>query len=64
MVCRCGAGESIRALWTVHFWDYSPRGLAAFLAVYFVSAAWTSGLAIPSGAPLRDYFRSLLSALW
>ena len=51
VVSRCGAGESIRALWMVHFWDYSPRGLAAFLAVYFVSAAWTSGLAIPSGAP-------------
>jgi H+/Cl- antiporter ClcA len=44
-----GAGENIRSLWSVHFQDYSPSSVFIFLAVYFVSAAWTSGLAIPSG---------------
>jgi chloride channel 7 len=43
------AGENIRSLWTVHFRDYSSTSVFIFLIVYFFSAAWTSGLAIPSG---------------
>ena len=46
---RAPAGESIRALWSAHFTDYSARSIAAFLAYYYAAAAWTSGLAIPAG---------------
>ena len=44
------AGDNIRSLWSVAYRDFSARSLAAFIPVYFIFAAWTSGLAIPSGS--------------
>lgn len=45
-----GAGDNIRSLWTVRYEDFSLRALLTFAGAYFLSAAWTSGLALPSGS--------------
>ena len=44
------AGDNIRSLWSMAYQDFSIGSLLAFVPVYFVFAAWTSGLAIPSGS--------------
>ena len=36
-------------MWTVHFYDYSLGSLLAYFVLYFITCAWTSGLAVPSG---------------
>lgn len=46
----CCAGDNIRSLWTVRYEDFSLRSLVLFSAAYFFSAAWTAGLALPSGS--------------
>lgn len=43
-------GDNIRSLWSMAFRDFSTWSLMMFVPVYFVFAAWTSGLAIPSGS--------------
>lgn len=47
---RSAAGETLRAMWSMRFYDYTPSSLALFLVLYFVGSVWTSGLAIPAGA--------------
>eukprot|EP00892_Ulva_mutabilis_P003969 jgi/Ulvmu1/1944/UM012_0105.1 len=43
-------GENISSLWTVRFEDFSLHALVLFSVAYFCSAAWTAGLALPSGS--------------
>jgi hypothetical protein len=47
---RYGAGDNIGSLWSVKYEDFSTPSLLLFVPVYFVFAAWTSGMAIPSGS--------------
>lgn len=47
---RPRAGDNIRSLWTVRYEDFTLRALVLFAVAYFFSAAWTGGLALPSGS--------------
>jgi H+/Cl- antiporter ClcA len=37
-------------MWSMAYEDFSARSLMLFIPTYFLFAAWTSGLAIPSGS--------------